>query len=187
MGAECCVTGGGCDGGGGCWFNLGRGCEAVSKADDGDIELFPIAGSGAGGPPLPPPEASIPSPALVHRSWVLAKPRTFKLVAVANRSSSSLFGTLTSPQYINCKSLSKCTGETSLKNTMGSSDLDNLKSKMEDRVIIMVWVLCNLNFWSVLILRIFYKYCDFLYRSLAARMLLLSNKKYFLYRFSWQT
>ena len=59
-------------------------------------------------------------------SWVFAKPRTFKLVAVANKSSNSLFGTRTSPQYINCNNLSKCTGETSLKNTIGWSDLDNL-------------------------------------------------------------
>lgn len=53
-------------------------------------------------------------------SWgALAKPRTLKLVAVAKSSSNSLLGTRTSPQYMNCKSRSKCTGLTSFKNTTG--------------------------------------------------------------------
>ena len=57
----------------------------------------------------------------------VARPRTFKLVAAAKRSSNSLLGTLTSPQYINCNNLSKCRELMSRKKTMGCwSDRDNL-------------------------------------------------------------
>ena len=53
------------------------------------------------------------------------KPRNRKLHNP--NTSSSLLGTLTSPQYINWRSLSKCTGDTSLRKTMGvwSGDLLN--------------------------------------------------------------
>ena len=48
-----------------------------------------------------------------------ARPWTLRLVAVAKRSSNSLLGTCTLPQYMNCSNRSKCTGETSFKKTTG--------------------------------------------------------------------
>ena len=51
--------------------------------------------------------------------WGWARPWTLRLVAVAKRSSNSLLGTCTLPQYINCNNLSKCTGETSFRKTTG--------------------------------------------------------------------
>ena len=48
-----------------------------------------------------------------------ARPWILRLVAVAKRSSNSLLGTCTLPQYMNCSSLSKCTGDTSFKKTTG--------------------------------------------------------------------